>query len=75
METLAKMSRHPNLKELRIRYRGDAFRILFAFDPRRVAVLLLGSRKPDQKWYGPAVEEADKLYDRHLRALHEEGLV
>jgi len=75
VDTLAKQSRHSNLKELRIEHRGDAYRVLFAFDPRRVGVLLLGGRKPDQKWYKTAVPAADKLYDRYLEELKREGLI
>ncbi len=71
-DTLAKQSRHANMKELRITHRGDAYRVLFAFDPRRVAILLLGGRKPDQKWYKTAIPRADKLYDEHLEALGRE---
>jgi hypothetical protein len=74
-ETLAKMSKHPNMKELRVVFHGDAYRILFAFDPRRVAVLLLGGRKPDEKWYKMAIPQADKLYDRLLAELRAEGLI
>jgi hypothetical protein len=73
-DTLAKMSKHPNLKELRIQHAGDAYRVLFAFDPRRVAILLLGGRKPDQNWYRQAVSKADKLYDEHLDELQEEKM-
>ena len=40
-DSLAKQSKYPNMKELRIVHGGDAYRVLFAFDPRRVAVLLL----------------------------------
>ncbi|HEX9223651.1 MAG TPA: type II toxin-antitoxin system RelE/ParE family toxin [Candidatus Acidoferrales bacterium] len=72
-DTLAKQSRHPNMKELRIMHRGDAYRVLFAFDPRRVAILLLGGRKPDQKWYKTAIPRADRLYDKHLEALKREA--
>ncbi|MGH9557104.1 MAG: type II toxin-antitoxin system RelE/ParE family toxin [Terriglobales bacterium] len=74
-ETLAKMSKHPNMKELRVVFHGDAYRILFAFDPRRVAVLLLGGRKPDEKWYKTAIPQADKLYDRLIAQLRAEGLI
>ena len=74
-DTLAKQSKYPNMKELRIVYRGDAYRVLFAFDPRRVATLLLGGRKPDQKWYKTAIPMADKLYAEHLAQLRKEGLI
>jgi hypothetical protein len=35
-------SRHPRMRELRIQARGRALRVLYAFDPRRTAILLLG---------------------------------
>jgi len=58
-------SRHPNMKELR----AGSIRILFAFDPRRVAILLIGGDKRDDwaGWYDVAVPRADDLYDEHLR--------
>src|SRR5215470_12121246 len=64
-----KMSKHSNMKELRIVHHGDAYRVLFAFDERRVGNLLLGGRKADQKWYKDAVPKADKTFDKHLEAL------
>jgi hypothetical protein len=65
-------SRHSNMKELRPR--GGNLRVLFAFDPRRAALLLLGGDKTDQwtAWYERAVPAADQLYDEHLAALREE---
>jgi hypothetical protein len=75
VETLSHISEHPNLKELRIAHHGDAYRVIFAFDPRRVAILLWGGRKPDEKWYKRSVPRADRLYDDHLRALRREGLM
>lgn len=70
-----KLSRHPNMKELRIVHRGGAYRVLFAFDPRQMGILLLGGRKADQKWYKRAVRAADKIYDRYLQQLRKEGLI
>ena len=64
-----------NMKELRVVHHGDAYRVLFAFDPRRVAILLLGGRKPDQKWYKTAIPAADKLFDQYLAQLRKEGLI
>ena len=72
-DSLAKMSKHPNMKELRIQHAGDPYRVLFAFDPRRMAILLLGGRKADEKWYKDAVPRADKLYDEHLEGLRREA--
>ncbi len=66
-------SRHANMKELRPR--GGTIRILFAFDPRRVAILLLGGDKRGQwqEWYATAIPRADHLYDEHLEELRQEG--
>ncbi|MGH2928315.1 MAG: type II toxin-antitoxin system RelE/ParE family toxin, partial [Solirubrobacteraceae bacterium] len=58
-----------------LRPRGGHLRILFAFDPRRSAILLLGEDKSGQwsRWYETAIPEADRLYDEHLRQLRDEG--
>lgn len=42
---LVRSSRHPNMKELRIQHSGRPYRVLFAFDPRRCAILLIGGDK------------------------------
>jgi hypothetical protein len=67
-----KSSRHPNMKELRPR-RGN-IRILFAFDPRRIAILLIGGDKSGQweEWYRRMIPIADRLYDEHLETLRKE---
>lgn len=54
---------------------GGHLRMLFAFDPRRAAILLLGGDKTGNwsEWYDEAVPEADNIYDEHLRILREEG--
>ena len=63
-------SRHGGLRELRIQHRGRPLRILYAFDPRRVAVLLLGDEKGGSKrWYRKAVPRAERAFDRHLADL------
>ncbi len=66
-------SRVANLKELRPR--GGHLRVLFAFDPRRVAILLLGGDKSGrwQAWYAEAIPAAERLYGEHLSQLREEG--
>jgi hypothetical protein len=68
-----KGSRHHNMKELRSI--GGHLRALFAFDPRRHAIVLLGGDKSGdwQGWYRRSVPVADKTYERHLRSLGEEG--
>ena len=68
-----KSSRHGNMRELRVQHRGRPYRVLYAFDPRRVALLLLGGTKTGgARWYEKLVPEADLLYDRHLKALKRE---
>jgi hypothetical protein len=71
-----KTSRHSHMRELRVQYRGRPLRILYAFDPRRTAILLLGGDKTgDDRWYDQFVPVADELYVEHLRTLRREGLL
>lgn len=67
-------SRYPHMRELRVQRGGEPIRILYAFDPRRVALLLLGGNKTgDDRCYEKFVPKADALYEQHLRELAEEG--
>lgn len=69
-------SRHNHMRELRIQHAGDPYRVLYAFDPRRTAILLLGgNKKGNDRWYEENVPIADKLYDNHLAQLRKEGLI
>jgi len=67
-----KGSRHANMKELRPR--GGFIRILFAFDPRRMAILLVGGDKRDRwsSWYEQMIPVADRLFDEHLATFQRE---
>ncbi len=48
--------------------------MLYAFDPRRVAILLIGGDKTgDDRWYEQYVPLADKIYEAHMEALKKEG--
>ncbi len=69
-----KGSRHAHMKELRPP--GDHLRVLFAFDPRRMAILLIGGDKTNRwkEWYEEAIPEADALYDEHLDELRVDEL-
>jgi hypothetical protein len=50
--------------------------VLYAFDPRRTAILLLGGRKTgDGRWYKTFVPIADRIYDEYLETLKQEGLI
>jgi hypothetical protein len=74
-----KTSRHHNMKELLVPASNVSLRVLFCFDPRRKAILLLGGDKSEDSmwnaWYKKAVPEADGLYDVYLAELRKEGLL
>jgi len=60
------------MKELRVQSSGVPYRIFFAFDPRRKAVLLIGgNKKGDNRFYEKFVPLADKLYDKYLEDSYE----
>ena len=61
------------MKELRTQHRGRPYRTLFAFDPRRVAILLIGGDKTgNDRWYEEFVPRADQIYAMHLQAIEKE---
>jgi hypothetical protein len=64
-----------NLKELRPP--STFLRVLFTFDPRRSAILLLGGNKERQwkAWYQRNIPIAENLYEEYLRELRKEGLL
>lgn len=67
-----KGSRHKNMKELRPGSSGRSeLRILFAFDPKRSAILLIAGDKTGDwtRWYRKNIPLADDLFDQHLRTL------
>jgi len=69
-------SRHTHMRELRVQHEGCPYRILYAFDPRRCAILLIGGDKTGKdRWYEIHVPVADKLYDAHLETLRKEGQI
>ena len=71
-----KTSRHSNMKELRTQHGGRPIRTLFAFDPRRTAILLIGGDKTgDKRFYERMIPLADRLLDEHLEELRREGLL
>lgn len=62
------------MRELRIQHDGRPYRVLYVFDPRRVALLLLGGDKTgDDRWYEKYVPLADRIYDQYLKEFKEEG--
>jgi hypothetical protein len=65
-------SRKYKIRELRVQHKGDPYRVLYAFDPSRTAILLLGGNKTgDDRWYDENVPIAEKLYDRYLKERKE----
>ncbi|HEX3467846.1 MAG TPA: type II toxin-antitoxin system RelE/ParE family toxin [Candidatus Elarobacter sp.] len=66
-------SRYLNMKELRVQASGAPLRIFFAFDPRRVALLLVGGNKTGRgRFYDLMIRRADTLYAEHLEALEDD---
>lgn len=60
-------SAFPRMRELRIQHAGRPYRILYAFDAARAAVLLLGGDKTgNDRWYDVNVPRADKLFREYL---------
>lgn len=71
-----KGSRHSHMRELRIQHAGRPFRALYAFDPTRAAILLVGGDKSgNDRWYEEFVPVADRLYDKHIETLKQEGKI
>ncbi len=66
-------SKHGNMRELRVQVGGDPYRISYAFDPRRAAILLVGGSKAgDDRFYERMIPIADRIYDGHLEELDKE---
>lgn len=65
-------SEFPNMRELRVQHDGRPYRILYAFDPRRTGILLIGGDKTgNARWYEEYVPKADALFAQHLREINE----
>jgi len=62
------------MRELRIQHRGRPYRVLYAFDPNRAAMLLIGGDKTgNNRWYEMFVPLADKIFSQHLKNLKNEA--
>jgi hypothetical protein len=65
-------SKFSNLKELRVQHRGEPYRLLYAFDPNRQALILLGGNKAsDKRWYETMIPKAEAIFNTHLKNLQE----
>ena len=64
------------IRELRIQSSGHPIRVLYAFDPVRSALLLLGGDKTgNERSYEENVPRAEQLFEEHLEELKQEGLI
>ncbi len=65
-----KGSKLKNLKELRMQYKSNPYRIFYVFDPKRQAIVLVaGNKASDKKWYDKMILKAENLYALHIKAL------
>ena len=67
-----KGSRHANMKELRFDADDGVWRVAFAFDPKRKAILLVAGDKSggsEKRFYRQLIAKADERFDRHLVRL------
>lgn len=66
-------SRHANMKELRFKANDGVWRVAFAFDPDRKAVLLVSGDKSgggEKRFYKALIKRADARFDRYLSLLN-----
>jgi hypothetical protein len=72
---IVKGAKAHNLKELIPR--GSNIRVLFVFDPRRTAILLLGGDKAGRwaEWYDEMIPVADGLYEKYIEQLRREDVL
>lgn len=62
-------SKHSNMKELRFDADNGVWRVVFAFDPERKAILLVAGDKSgtsQTRFYKQLIKKADKRFDDHL---------
>jgi hypothetical protein len=67
-----KGSKHTNMKEMRFAWVGEVWRVAFAFDPERKAILLVGGDKggaDQRRFYKRLIAVADERFDEHLATL------
>ena len=69
-------SRHANMKELRFSAANGEWRVAFAFDAERKAVLLVAGNKAgggEKRFYHRLIRKADERFDAHLARLKKKG--
>ena len=70
-----KGSRHANMKELRFDAADGVWRVAFAFNPKRKAILLIAGDKSggsEKRFYRQLIAKADERFDSHLSRLKKE---
>lgn len=68
-------SRHANMKELRFSAADGEWRVAFAFDPKRNAILLVAGDKSggsEKRFYRELIRKADDRFDAHVARLKKE---
>lgn len=71
-----KDSRHANMKELRFDAGNGVWRVAFAFDPKRRAILLVAGDKSggsQKRFYRELIRKADERFEAHLRRVKKQG--
>lgn len=71
-----KGSVYPNMKELRFEALNDEWRVAFAFDPKRIAIMLVAAGKTgisQNRFYKALIAKADARYGRHLEDLKKQA--
>lgn len=74
-DTLSGTAKVRNLKELRIQHKGKPYRVFYAFDPQRSAILLCGGKKSginSKRFYQHMINVAENAFCRHLNFLKKE---
>jgi len=70
-----KDSRYPNMKEMRFAAADGVWRVAFAFDPKRRAIVLVAGDKSggsERRFYNELIRKADLRFDAHLERLTKE---
>jgi len=65
-------SKHSNMKELRFNADNGVWRVAYAFDPERKAILLVAGDKTgisQKRFYKKLLAKADERFDAHLLNL------
>ncbi len=66
-----------NMKEMRFSWQQEVWRVAFAFDPRRQAILLVGGNKcsvNQSRVYKRLIQVAEHRYQEHLQDLNQTNL-